>query len=846
MRRRPGLRAARHSTRRNRSRVHRKARTRKVGLLRVRSHSAACTILDVLRRIGVTAAGMFALTALSGGVPISAAEDALPSDVARLLEAPPAPKPAEDPTGRYLLLVHQRDLLPARSLAQPVLSIVGVKINPRTYGRHAPIAYYGLTLVDLATGAETPLRLPRDAVIGFPIWAADGSRFAFTVTTDDGIELWVGEPGEARVRKLLGARLNATLSAPRKCMPDKRRLLCRLIDGEKRSTPPAYTADMLSQLTQPTMLRTVYQEQVVDQWAIRQYVESKLTLVDAGTGLEQSIGPAAAIDAAEPAPSGAFLLVSRMLPPYPQSDVDALRKEIQVWDRFGNIVRSFPVDARDGRTARAVQWHPSMPATLVWIERGDDGDYVLSQAAPFTGAPAEMFRTPVSYAGLDWLDGSGDALVSDYDPATRQKRVWLVDGASPPRVVGEVSVDAAFPDFGRPVTRRNRFGHQVVAVHDGGIYLNGQTLGPGGVQTYLDYMKLDSLETDRRWLSNGHGSESIVSLIAADGSALLTRHESSRQPPNYYVRAADGAYTRRVTAFEHPAEGIQNAHRVRLRYERPDGYQLSANLYLPPQHDSLEPLPVIIWAYPRVYGSDTRSVTTIAAERFPDFERSFKLFFLLQGYAVLDDVAMPVIGDGRDVNDTFIEQIVTNANAVIGAAAETGFIDAERVGVAGHSYGAFMVANLLAHSDLFTAGVAMSGAYNRTLTPFGFQTERRSLWEAQETYLAMSPFLYSNQIGEPLLLVHGLLDENAGTPPIQSIQFYEAIRHNGGNADILLLPREGHSYRGRESVLATAAAMLDFFDAHLKRSDRAPDDAPEVLRAANVQQAEPGGAKLAR
>jgi len=254
---------------------------------------------------------------------------------------------------------------------------------------------------------------------------------------------------------------------------------------------------------------------------------------------------------------------------------------------------------------------------------------------------------------------------------------------------------------------------------------------------------------------------------------------------------------------------------MRLTYRRADGLELTSDLYLPPDHAAGEPLPLVVWAYPRQVGDGDSTITMRTRERFMNHDRAFKLVFLLRGYAVMDSVAMPIVGSSAEANDTFIEQIVANAEAAVAAATNTGLVDGSRLGVAGHSYGAFMVANLLAHSGLFDAGVALSGAYNRTLTPFGFQTEHRTLWEAPDTYLAMSPFLFSNQIKAPLLLVHGLQDKNAGTSPLQSTQFYQAIRGNGGKAELLLLPLEGHSYRARESVLRTATAMLDWFDRYL-------------------------------
>ena len=750
-----------------------------------------------------------------------------PPEVARLLEAPPLPRLSLGPGRRHALLVHEHELLPTELLAEPTVSVVGLKVNPRTYGRHAPLAYFGLTLIDLPSGRRTELDVPSGAILGFPIWSPDGSRFAFTATVEDGIELWVGDPAEGKVRRLVGPELNGTLSAPCTWAADGR-LLCRLIDGEKRRFPTP-SANDLFRLTAPTTLQSLSQ-QALDPWLVRQLIESQLTLIDVETGLRQPVGAPAAIEAVDPAPSGAFLLVSRIVPPYPLvSGVEPPLKTIEVWDRFGKVVKTFPAAGSQPNAPRAMQWHASLPATLVWVERYGDGDRLMRQPAPFTEEPAEVYRSPNRYAGLEWLDGEVDVLVSEYDSLRRLRRHFLVSWhGDEPRLLAEGSVDAAYSRFGRPLSTANAWGKEVVAVHDGGIFLRGTAPGENGAIGYLDYLDLNSLEATRIWQSDGHAYEIVLGLLSPDGSALVTRRETAREPPNYYATTADGTVA--LTAYEHPAPALVDARRIPLRYTRPDGLGLSATLYLPA--GASEPLPVVLWAYPRVYGEDTESVESIAAEQFPSFERAFKLFFLLQGYAVLDDVSMPIVGATATANDTFIEQIVNNAEAALAAAAETGYVDPSRAGVAGHSYGAFMVANLLVHSDLFSAGAALSGAYNRTLTPFGFQTERRSLWEARETYLAMSPFLYSNVLNEPLLLVHGLLDENAGTPPIQSIQFYEAIRHNGGKADILLLPREGHTYRGRESVLATAAAMLDFFDAHVKGADLAAP--PETLRASTT------------
>jgi len=159
---------------------------------------------------------------------------------------------------------------------------------------------------------------------------------------------------------------------------------------------------------------------------------------------------------------------------------------------------------------------------------------------------------------------------------------------------------------------------------------------------------------------------------------------------------------------------------------------------------------------------------------------------------------------GVEPNDTFVEQLVSSAEAAVNAVVERGVVDPEKIAVGGHSYGGFMTAHLLAHTKLFKAGLARSGAYNRTLTPFGFQGEERTFWEATPTYIRLSPFAHAKKIAEnkrPLLLIHGENDENSGTHPMQSERLYNAVKGMGGIIRLVKLPFERHGYRARQSIM---------------------------------------------
>jgi dipeptidyl aminopeptidase/acylaminoacyl peptidase len=743
----------------------------------------------------------------------------LDSVVIDLLETAPLPPVLVSPTRRFALLVEERGLLPLQTLAQPVLDIGPLRVNPRTYGPHAPLGYIGLTLVDLESRERIDIPLPPNVTLGFPRWSPDGLRFAFTVTNDRGIELWVGEPRQRRAHRVLGPILNATTGNPCSWMPDGRRLLCRTVPRSRRSADPLVMSNYRERGREPAFASPV----ALSNGVVAQLLESQLILVDVLSAEHREIGVPSAFESVEPAPSGAYFLVRRMTSPYSALIADAPpRRALEIWDIAGRPVHSFAVEPNAPAGARGVHWHPLRPATAVWAQGSEDGDRVVMKTAPFVGDPLEIFRPDGSFAGMMWLDGMARAIVRDFDPQTRRMNLWLVTADKPsvaPRLLDGRSVDSPLSTAFMPAMHLDSHGETVVTTHNGGIYLRNGIADGNEVRHALEFLDLETRKRTLLWESAEGRYEPIVDLLSADGGAILVRRESADEPPNYIVHDLGLGTEWRISDNHEPVAGrALDAQRIPLRYRRQDGRQLSAVLYVPQGADPGEPPPVVMWAYPREFGTEASFSGVLSPERYLDFRRAFRLFFLLRGYAVMDEVSMPIVGEPGQANDSFIEQVVDNASAALGAAAATGLVNTRRAGIAGHSYGAFMVANLLAHSRLFEAGVAMSGAYNRTLTPYGFQTERRSLWDARDLYLAMSPFLYSNQIEAPLLLVHGLRDDNAGTQPIQSEQFYNAIRYNGGRAELLLLPFEGHNYRSRESVLQTADAMLGWFDRYLKDS----------------------------
>ncbi len=801
--------------------------------------------------LSVTALVLVSLALSSGVAFAQASYQKPPKDVIDVLDAPATPAASISPGRDYMLLAQGVRYPPITELAQPMLRLAGLRINPNTNGQHRAPYYVKLTIKKIADGVETSVALPAGAQIGFPQWSMDGKHFAFTNTTASGIELWVGETATGKARVLNGFKVNAVLDGSAHWLPDNRTLLIQTIPN-KRAAAPAALAVPREPIIQESygkagavqtfqdLLKSPYDEDLFDYYATAQ-----LALVDSTSGKMTPVGQPAIFDTMDPAPDGQHILVARLHRPYSYLyTLNRFPKEVEVWDTKGKVIHKLasqplsdqlPVEGVE-TGPRDFHWRPAMPLTLVWAEALDDGDprkkvtprdRLLMLTAPFNGQPTELFKTEHRFAGIQWGERDGLVIVSDYERDRRWVRSFILNADNPseqPRMVWSRNTRDSYNNPGGALTRLLPTGQRAILQHDRWIYLVGTGATPEGDRPFLDRFDLQSLKSERLFRSEATSYETVVTLLSDDAKQFITRRERPIEPLNYYVRtlgdSADASSTpRALTQFPDPTPGLRGIKKQLVTYKRPDGVPLSFTLYLPPGYKEGTRLPTVVWAYPLEFtDSSTAGQVTGSTQRFTTITGPSHLFFLLAGYAVLDNATMPVVGDPETMNNTYIEQIVSSAKAAIDKAVEMGVTDPDRVGVGGHSYGAFMTANLLAHSDLFRAGIARSGAYNRTLTPFGFQSERRTLWEASELYIKVSPFMNAQKINEPILLIHGEADNNTGTFPIQSERMYQAIRGTGGSVRLVILPLESHGYSARESTEHTLYEMMSWFDKYVKNA----------------------------
>ncbi len=689
-----------------------------------------------------------------------------------------------------------------------------------------------------------------------------------------GIELWVGDTKSGEARRLIGPKLNGAAGGTVQWMPDQKHVLVRLVPEGRGARPqePRTPVGPAIQVAdgKPAPVRTFQDllQNPHDEALFDHVMTAQLAIINVESGERVDVREPAIYSTLAPSPDGKFLLVSRVERPYSYQIPWSLFPETyEVWSLDGSspgtTVREIArVPMRDNIPTqgvetgpRAIQWIDSRDATLLWAEALDGGDprakvphrdrlmvLAMNSASAGTDAPRELIKLQHRFRGASWLedrageapDASDRAMLGEFERERRWSRTWLVSLGSDatmsgePRLVFDRSVNDRYNDPGSPLFETTPRGENLIKVMGTGdsemVFLSGQGATPEGDRPFLSRMNLSDFSREIVWRNEGEKFESVIDVIGEDGQGLrmVTSMETKTTPPNMFERRLGGqgaaGEARALTTFTDPLPELRAIKREIVTYTRADGTPLSATMYLPPGYVEGTKLPLFIWAYPNEV-SDAATAGQVAGSehRFTQIGGSSQLFLLLAGYAVMDDASMPVIGDPETMNDTFVEQIVANAQAAIDKAGAMGVADTTRVAVGGHSYGAFMTANLLAHAPkgMFRAGIARSGAYNRSLTPFGFQSERRSYWEARDVYTNLSPFTYADRIKTPLLIIHGEIDNNPGTFPIQSERLFQAIRGNGGTARLVMLPYESHGYMARESVGHVLAEMVAWLETHM-------------------------------
>ncbi|PLZ84713.1 peptidase S9 [Fischerella muscicola CCMEE 5323] len=772
-----------------------------------------------------------------------------PEPINQILNASPLPTIRISPNREWMVELERPALLPIAELAQPEVPLAGLLINPRTNApaRRHPfrrMKYWNITNFDTVKFVT----LPEHAQIGFLKWSLDSQKLAFALTQPTGLELWILELTTGVLRRLTEPILNAAYGEPYHWLSDDT-LICKFISSDRTQAPVAPTVPPGPLIQQnlgeknPVRTFTNLLKNTYDEVLFEYYLTSTLEKVTLD-GHRTVLVPPSLISEAIPSPDNKFILLITLHRPFSyQVPVGYFPRKFQVIDDTGKFiyqVADVPLyqphstkfdQVRPGR--RRISWRCDRPATLSWLEALDEGDptrdvpyrdALFELDAPFTDTPKQLWQSQYRFRGITW--GRSDAaLVWERWYDTRQERIWRIYPDTPeipPQLLFNRSYEDKYSDPGSPIMTVGTYRYKVLRFAPAGnaIYLSGRGVSPDGVHPFLDRLELETGETQRLWQCQDPYFEQIYCVLDDEARNLITCRQSQIEPPNYFLWSHTNEEPITLTHYPDPAPQFTGMQKEVVRYQRSDGVQLSATLYLPPNYDIGRdgPLPILFWVYPQEFKDrEFAGQVTTAENAFIRPCRDSILFLLSQGYAVLANPKLPIIGEGdTEPNDTYVEQLIAGAQAAVDYVVERGVADPQRIGIGGHSYGAFTTVNLLAHTNLFQLGIARSGAYNRTLTPFAFQGEQRTFWEAQDTYIHMSPFTHAAKIKTPLLLIHGENDSNSGTYPLQTERLYEALKGLGGIVRYVSLPLEGHGYYSREGVGHVLWEMVNWCDRYLK------------------------------
>lgn len=810
----------------------------------------------LLKKTALLSTLFFLLISLSINAQDDGSYKTPPKDIVDMLLAKASPTVSMDDKGEWMLFSESSSYPSVEELARPELRIAGMRINPANYAPSRQNFINNIYLKNAATNKEYKITgLPAPLFAGNVNWSPNNKKIAFTQTTATTVDLYVIDVATQKAMKVNKAALNV-IGGNFQWYDDNTLLYRTAIKPAtaappKPATPkgPTVQENYGKATPRPTfqdLIKSSYDEQLYEFYATAQLVKNS-------NGVETKIGQPAIHSYLNISPDKKYMIVRTLKKPFSYTvPAQGFPSVVMITDMNGKLVKQL-ADLPSAETApsgndnvqfapRGFDWRDDEAATVFWCMPLDSGfikknvdyhDAVFSLSAPFNTEPKQIFKTKMRYRSISWgnatfalvneaLTGKQQTQMSRYNPTTGELEKLM-----------ERNTTDAYSSPGFPVTEKNQYGREVIKLIDNGTKLlmnNPVGSSPKGDLPFLATFDLVTKKTDIIWRSPEGYYESIVRVMNADKLELLTRKESEKEVPNYWIKNLKARIAdRQLTNFTNPYPQLDGVTKEKVKYKRADGVDLTGDLYLPKGYDAKRDgkLPVLIWAYPAEYNSAADAAQIRGSEhRFTLINWGSPIYYVTQGYAVLNNAEMPIVATSKDKkpNDNFIEQLTMNAEAAINTLDSMSVGDRNRVAVGGHSYGAFMTANLLAHTKLFKAGIARSGAYNRTLTPFGFQNEDRTYWQAPELYDAMSPFAYADKIKTPILLVHGEMDDNTGTFPIQSERMFNAIKGNGGTVKFVSLPYEAHGYRGKENILHTLAEQYAWLEKYVKNPEKKMDE----------------------
>lgn len=774
-----------------------------------------------------------------------------PKEILELADFERAPSVSMDTKKEYMLLSYRNTYKSLDDLNQEEMRLGGLRINPITNISSTVTYINNLKIRKVKDKNEIQVKgLPENAKITNVSWAPNEKVIAFTNTTSNGVELWTIDVATAQAKKITSDNLNANLGNPYSWLKDSQQLLIRVIPSnksklidEKKDLPKG---PIVSESEGKVSQNRTYQDLLknkTDEANFEALVTSELKTVDL-TGSMKNLKSAGMYAGETFSPDGNYLMITTIEKPFSYIvPLSRFPQKTTIYDSNGNeikVVNEVPLSeimpkgfssTRTGK--RSMGWRADQPATLHFVEALDGGDQankvefrdeLFLWEAPFNQAPKSLMKIPQRYSGVMWGNAT-TAIVMDSWYDTRNAKAYLINPtntAMAPKIIEDRNSQDVYSDPGSFEMKKNEFGRYVIAIENNKGYLIGDGFTKEGQYPFIDEFDFGTLKTKRLYTSNMKDKkEDLMSIEDLKKGDVLVMIQSKNEYPNYYYRNLKSKKLTPITAFKNPFESLKNVHKEVITYQRKDGVTLSGTLYLPAGYDRTKKdkkLPLLIWAYPREYkdknsaGQSTQNPNEFTFPYYGSF-----VYWVTRGYAVLDDAAFPIIGEGTsEPNDTFIEQLVNNAEAAINAVDQLGFINKSKVGVGGHSYGAFMTANLLTHSNLFACGIARSGAYNRTLTPFGFQSEQRNYWDVPKIYNGMSPFMNAEKMKTPMLLTHGEADNNPGTFTLQTERYFQALKGLGAPVRMVILPKESHSYVAKENILHLLWEQDQFLEKHLK------------------------------